>query len=110
MQNKHYHEMSTWQLFRSYLISKLPKGKQKLEKQQTELNQAPQNISINHIAIVLDGTVEEVIRCENRLAALLLSEPIFVEFDPEKEYPVISMTRYENGSFHNPKLKEDQDD
>ena len=110
MQNKQYHEMSTLELFRSYLISKLPKGKQKLARQQEKLNEPPKNISINHIAIVLDGTVEEVIRCENRLAALLLSEPSFVEFDPEKEYPKVSLTRYENGSFVYPQKDEELND
>lgn len=101
--------MSTWQLFRAYLISKLPKGKQRLAQQQTQLNETPQNISINHIAIVLDGTVEEIIRCENRLAALLLSEPSFVEFNPEEEYPQISFTRYENGQFLNPPAEKEYD-
>lgn len=107
MKNKSYHEMSTLELFRAYIISKLPKGKQKLVDQQTKLNEPPKDISINHIAIVLDGIVEEVFRCENRLAALLLSEPTFVEFDPEKEYPVISLTRYENGSFNTPKQEQE---
>ena len=31
--------------------------------------------------------------------SLLLSEPAFVEFDPEKEYPVIGLTKYINGEF-----------
>lgn len=107
MKNKPYHEMSTLELFRAYIISKLPKGKQKLSRQQSRLNEPPKNVSINHIAIVLDGIVEEVFRCENRLAALLLSEPTFIEFDPEKEYPVISLTRYEDGSFNTPSQQEE---
>jgi len=109
MAEKFYHEMSTLELLKAYIVSKLPKGKQKLVEQQTRLNnQPPKEIVINHIAIVIDGIVEEVLRCENRLAALLLSNSEFVEFDPEKEYPTISLTRYENGEFVTPKV-EDED-
>lgn len=49
----------------------------------------PPGMEINHIAVVLDGTVEEVIRAQNRLAALFLSNPQFVEFDPEQIKPTI---------------------
>jgi hypothetical protein len=97
-----YYQMTTGQLLKSYLISKLPKGKQKLSQEQTLANLPPQNIAINHIAIVLDGVVEDVIRCQNRLAALLLSNPEFVEFDTKKEYPKIGITKYSNGVFSTP--------
>ncbi len=100
---KHYHEMKTSELFRAYLISKLPKGKQKLIRQQEEINSPPKNISINYLAVVLDGVVEDVLRCQNRLAALLLSEPDFVEFDPLKERPIVGLTLYSEGEFSTPK-------
>jgi hypothetical protein len=100
---KPYHQMTTADLFRSYLISKLPQGKEKLVQQQSLANNPPENISINHIAIVLDGRVEDVIRCQNRMAALLLSEPEFIEFDPKKEYPQIGITEYIDGQFKTPK-------
>ncbi len=99
---KLYEEMTTMELFRSYLMSKLPRGKEKIVKQQEELNNPPQNISINYLAVVLDDTVEEVLRCENRLAALLLSDPTFVEFNPENNYPKIGLTQYIEGNFVNP--------
>jgi hypothetical protein len=57
----------------------------------------PENI--NYVAIVLDGVVEDVMRCQDRLAALILSNPQFVEFDPEKDRPQIGLTKYENGKF-----------
>jgi hypothetical protein len=97
--NKPYHEMTTSELIRSYIISKLPKGKQKLIQEQNNANNPPSNIVINHIAIILDGVVEDVIRCENRMAALILSEPTFVEFDPKDIYPQIGITKYINGNF-----------
>lgn len=42
----------------------------------------PEGIDVNHIAIVLDGEVKDIIRAQNKLAALFLSEPKFVEFNP----------------------------
>jgi hypothetical protein len=49
----------------------------------------PPPVKINHIAIVLDGRVEEVIHTENRMAALLLSEPQFIEFEEPGPIPTI---------------------
>ena len=101
--NKPYEEMSILELFKIFIISKLPRGKEKINQEISELvNEPPPAISINHIAITLDGIVEEVIRCENRLAALLLSEPIFVEFDPEQNYPIIGITEYKDGKLETP--------
>lgn len=99
--NKTYEEMTTIELIKSFIISKLPRGKQKLINQQKTANNPPENISINYIAVVLDENVEEVLRCENRLAALLLSEPTFVEFDPKTNYPKTGLTKYVDGNFVN---------
>ncbi len=98
---KPYEEMTTWELFGAYLMSKLPRGKQKLIREQEEINLPPKDVAINHLAVILDGNVEEILRCQNRLAALLLSEPLFVEFDPKKEYPTIGITKYAEGKFVN---------
>lgn len=57
--------------------------------------------NVTHIAIVLDGRVEDVIRTEDRMAALLLSEPEFVEFDPQQVYPIIGTSEYVDGEFKN---------
>lgn len=96
--------MSTLELVREFLLSKIP-----VKKNKNPYNQSspivppppPENISINHIAIILDGRVEEVIRCENRLAALLLSNPKFVEFDPDEILVKIGQTRYEDEKLKN---------
>jgi hypothetical protein len=52
----------------------------------------PPRSQINHLAIVLDGEVQEIMRAQNRLAALLLSGPEFIEFDPEEVKPDIGWT------------------
>ena len=54
---------------------------------------------VSHIAIILDDRVEDVIRAQHRLAALLLSEPIFVEYDPKIQGIHIGQTKYINGEF-----------
>lgn len=96
---KAHNQLTTMDLVRQYLISKIPKPKSPPSQPIQAPSSPPPGISINHIAIVLDGRVEDVIRCQNRLAALLLSEPKFVEFNPEKVFPVTGLTEYENGEF-----------
>ena len=59
----------------------------------------PPSEEIGYLAIVLDGVVEDVMRAQPRLVALLLSNPEFVEFDPEKDRPQIGQTKYQNGTF-----------
>lgn len=100
--NLPYVEMSTGQLIRYWLISKLPKQKEKIaeDKIVPPIN-LPDN-DINYIAIVLDGVVEDVMRAQNRLAALLLSNPQFVEFDPKVDRPQIGETKYQDGKFKYP--------
>ena len=42
-------------------------------------NTPPKDVEIFTLAVVLDGVVQEVIRAEARMAALILSEPVFVD-------------------------------
>lgn len=89
-------------------MSKLPRQKQSaVDYNMNILNSAPKDIQVNHIAIVLNGQVEEILRAQNRLAALLLSNPTFVSFDPKEVYPRIGLTKYINGEFKNPTINED---
>jgi hypothetical protein len=105
---KPHNYITTWQLFRRYLESKLPTQKQSaIDYNASLLNSAPKDIQINHIAIILDGRVEEIIRAQNRLSALLLSDPVFVEFDPTQVYPKIGITEYRNEEFVDPIIEED---
>jgi hypothetical protein len=74
--------LSTWDLIKSKF------KRQKINKVSVQNNSVPSPPSgskINHIAVVLDNEVQEVMRAENRFTALLLSQPTFVEFDPENE-------------------------
>lgn len=96
---KPYAEMSLWQVIRVYLISKLPKQKEKIADQPVVAQPKIPEEDINYIAIVLDGVVEDVMRSQNRLAALLLSNPQFIEFNPKDDRPQIGETRYEDGKF-----------
>lgn len=108
MRNKHqhnarpYNEMSFGQLVKQLIISRLPKQKQKMSDDPIVVAPDIPEEEINYIAIVLDGVVEDVMRTQNRLAALLLSEPIFVEFDPKQDRPQIGETKYSEGKFHYP--------
>jgi hypothetical protein len=74
--------------------------KNKMNLEQLAVPPMPNGAVINSIAVVLDGRVEEVIRAENRLAALFLSEPKFIEFDPQKT-PVQLGWTYLDDSFFN---------
>lgn len=100
--NKPYVEMSTGQLIRHWLISKLPQQKEKIADQKIIEPVKFPNDDINYIAIVLDGVVEDVMRAQNRLAALLLSNPEFIEFDPKFDKPQIGVTRFKDGKFEQP--------
>lgn len=95
----HVHVMTTKELIFD-ILDKIKRKKVgvKLPAQSNVPPVQPQNIVINHIAVVLDGRVEEVIRAENRLAALFLSKPDFIEFDPEKIRPTIGW-KYEDDQF-----------
>jgi hypothetical protein len=103
---KPHSQLTTMDLFRQYLMARIPKPKISASQPIEPPQNPPSGITINHIAIVLDGRVEDVIRCQNRLAALLLSEPKFIEFDPETVRPAIGITEYVNGEFKNPEQTE----
>lgn len=101
---KFYEQMTTRELINLWIISKLPKVKEKVVREQQHLREAPPPPppDVRHIAIVLDGVVEDVILAQPRLSALLLSGPTFVEIDTSKQSkPQVGITRYENGEFVN---------
>jgi hypothetical protein len=91
------------EVFSRWLDGKLPKVKSSvLNPKRDTPPEAPVGQEINHLAIVLDGRVEEVLRAQNRMAALLLSEPIFVEFDPTVTEVRVGITEYRDGRYINP--------
>lgn len=99
---QHVHTLSLWEIIKRALEAKLPAIKLPASSGAGAQVSPPQNVTINHIAVVLDGRVEEIIRAQNRLSALLLSGPQFIEYDPEKDQPIIGETTYENGKFIHP--------
>lgn len=68
------------------------KYKNKVELTSNAIPPSPPRSKINHLAVILDNEVQEIMRAENRLAALLLSGPTFVEFDPDEVRPEIGWT------------------
>jgi hypothetical protein len=88
--------LTTWDM-----IKDLFKTKKQIEKRGlgTKNDVMPKlEFEVNHIAVVLDNEVQEIIRAQNRLAALLLSEPKFIEFNPEEVRPEIGWN-YLDGKF-----------
>ena len=92
----------TWRWVRGK-FKRAPKRKiEGLDKPVEEVNTPPRDISIGVIAIVLDGEVQEVIRAQDRMAALFLSNPEFVEIPEDlKPKPTIGW-KYENYEFIDP--------
>ena len=69
-----------------------------LEPLEPLVRVAPRSIHVYHIAVVLDGEVQEVIRADSKIAALFLSSPEFVEFNPREETVTIG-TKYVDGKL-----------
>lgn len=82
------------------------KRKTKTEKRKptTEIFKQPQpmhsDVTIYSVAIILDGEVQDIIRTEARLAAMLLSDPTFVDITEIENKPGIGV-KYdiEKGEF-----------
>lgn len=82
-------------------FSKKDIKKESVSRENISKISEPVGVEITTIAIVLDGEVQEVVRAEGRLAALLLSEPIFVETTDDSSRPTIGW-RYEDNKFKPP--------
>ena len=95
------HKVTTLDLIKRYLKLKIQKmttpKRSAMNPNISPLDRMP-NIEINHIAIIIDDTVQDVMRTQNRMAAMLLSEPKFVLFDP-KETQIGIGFRYIDGKF-----------
>lgn len=78
--------------------------KNKIVKESLNSNKplpAPPGITVTKLAIIMDGQVEEVIRAQDRMAALFLSSPQFVELTEENKDVTIGW-KYNNGVFESP--------
>jgi hypothetical protein len=73
----------------------------------TKTNKAPDVSTITeHIAFVIDGQVVEIIHCQSKMAAILLSEPLIVQI-PEGQV-IKPGWRYEEGKFVLPEQKQQE--
>jgi hypothetical protein len=80
--------LTTRELVRDFFTRKR-RYKSKISLESMAIPPMPPGSKINHLAIILDGEVQEIMRAENRLSALLLSEPLIVEFNPEEVRPSV---------------------
>lgn len=88
--------LNTWDLVKRFFAKKQVPEKISLDESNgTQPKKIP---DVNHIAVIIDNEVQEIIRAQNRLAAILLSEPTFVEFNPHEVRPEIGWN-YEGGEF-----------
>ena len=104
MSKNHNHEdgirvLTTRELVRDF-FTRRRKYKSKISLDSNAIPPAPPGSKVNYLAIILDDEVQEIMRAQNRLAALLLSEPLIVEFDPEEVQPNIGWN-YVDGKFSN---------
>ena len=90
--------LTTIDIIKRYFLQK-KRYKNKVVLESNAIPPGPPKSQINHLAIILDGEVQEIMRAQNRLAALLLSEPQFIEFNPEEVRPDIGWT-YIDGKFN----------
>jgi hypothetical protein len=103
--------LSTWDIIKSWFSKK-----QKFKNKQNLVNNAvpppPNGVKIVEIAIVLDNEVQEIIRAENALASLFLSQPKFYEIDPSADERPRVGWKFIDGKFVKPygilKLSEQQ--
>jgi hypothetical protein len=102
----HDHNMSLTQVLVRYFQSKIKPVSQKEATQDAPLNML-ERTNVTHIAVVLDGVVQDVIRTQDKMAALLLSQPEFVDFDPKEIYPILGTSTYKDGKFENHYFRED---
>lgn len=95
-----YHVMTTSELLRTFLLNRMPIVKNSVQNQNASLlDSISQRNEINYIAVAIDGYVQEVIRMQNRLAAIVLSDPEFISFDPKDGYPEIGVTEVVDGKL-----------
>lgn len=101
----HSHEpkkITTLELIRMWLQKKIGvTAKQPAAHVHADAPAAPAHGQINTIAIVLDGVVQEVIRAENRMTALVLSEPEFILVPTGVKKPTVGWY-YKDGEFKSP--------
>jgi hypothetical protein len=88
-----------------WVLRKLKKKKVEVLPAPAPSNNQPNGVQVATIAIVLDGEVQEVIRAQDRMAALFLSEPSFVEIPDDLEVKPTIGWKYKDGEFWSKETK-----
>lgn len=109
MSHNHSHDhdhdvkvLTTREVLRAWLTRKLGvTTKRPVQAHVEHVPGPPADREVNTVAIILDGQVQEVIRAENRMTALLLSNPEFVVVNDVTPTPTIGW-EYSNGEFFSP--------
>lgn len=83
-----------WAKRRENFFNKFKKEKKISDKNRKELNMLT---ITERVAFVIDGEVVDVISCQPKLAAILLSEPLIIDVNNKKE--VAPGYKYEDGEF-----------
>jgi hypothetical protein len=90
------------------------KKKTKMQKQSPKFNDFNEpkfytkKSKIYEVAIVLDGEVQDIIRTEVRLAALLLSNPLFLDITDLDKKPIIGNLYNEETEEFNEAVKDQE--
>lgn len=88
--------------YRKYILNKYFKRRERQETHND--NSAPYDNYDSapiHIAFVIDGIVEDIIHCNERLGMLLLSDPVIVEVE-DKEVSIEWTYDEETNTFSKP--------
>lgn len=68
---------------------------QMIKKRYSRKSDAPM-----HIALIIDGMVEDVMHCDERLAMLLMSEPLVIEIPEDSPVTINWLYDEENETFY----------
>jgi hypothetical protein len=104
--HKHDHDhnvIGLWDIIKVILRNKfVPTPKESILDIDQEILRArvtPSHLNVNTIAIVLDDDVVEVMRAENKLSAILLSNPKFILVENNAQVSIGD--KYIDGKFEN---------
>lgn len=87
--------------YRKYLINKYLKKNKKIQDSIPANPYTNHKSAPMHIAFIVDGIVEDVIHCNDRLGVLLLSDPVIVEIE-NLDITVNWLYNEENNTFTPP--------
>jgi len=93
-----------WSKRRENFFNKFKKEKKISDKAKEELNMLT---ITERVAFVIDGEVVDVISCQPKLAAILLSEPLIIDVNNKKE--ITTGYKYQDGEFIAPVHEHDHE-